>query len=125
MNIDDPIKCNTLPFPKNPRLIIKSKHSEKVHHLQKNVELFAQLYLSHRETDKDEFFTHEYGPFPPSITESGKKYFSLPKADLLKCFELHAKETEKPPKTFDCVVLVGAAIVHFLSSVTFHTLQVF
>ena len=42
-------------------------------------------------------------------------YFSPSKADLLKCFELQGKETEEPPKTFDCVVLDGAAIVHFLS----------
>ena len=115
MNIDDPIKRNNLPLPKNPRLTIKSKHSEKVRHLQNNVELFAQLYLSHRETDRDEFFSHESGPFPPSITENGKMYFSPSKADLLKCFELQGKETEEPPKTFDCVVLDGAAIVHFLS----------
>ena len=113
MNIDDPIKRNNLPLPKNPRLIIKSKHSEKVHHLQKSVELFAQLYLSHRETDKDESFTHKYGPIPTSITENGKMYFSPSKADLLKCFELQGKETEEPPKTFDCVVLDGAAIGPF------------
>ena len=42
-------------------------------------------------------------------------YFSPPKTDFLKCFELQGKETEKPPKTFDCVVLDGAAIVHFFS----------
>ena len=65
------------------------------------------MYLSHRETDQNEFFTHESGSFPPSITDNGKMYFSPSKADLLKCFE--------PPKTFDCVVLDGAAIVHFLS----------
>ena len=51
MNIDDPIKRNNLPLPKNPRLTIKLKHSEKVQHLQNNVELFALLHLSHRESD--------------------------------------------------------------------------
>ena len=106
------IQSNATICP-SPRLTIKSKHSEKVCHLQNNVELFAQLYLSHRETDRDEFFSHESGPFPPSITENGKMYFSPSKADLLKCFELQGKETEEPPKTFDCVVLDGAAIGPF------------
>ena len=75
VSIDEPIKRNNLPLPKNPRVSIKSKQKDKVCYLQNNVELFGQLYLSHRESDRDEFFTHETVPFPPSLTDNGKMYF--------------------------------------------------
>ena len=68
VGIDEPLKRNNLPLPKNPRVIVKSKHSQQVRILQKNVEIFGQLYLSHRETDREEFFCHEAGPFPQLLT---------------------------------------------------------
>ena len=115
VSIDEPIKRNNLSLPKNPRVTIKAKQKGKVRFLQNNVELFGQLYLSHRESDRDEFFSHESGPFPPSISENGSMHFSPSKSDLLKCLPLQSEASVSIPKTSDCVILDGAAIVHFLS----------
>ena len=115
LSIDEPIKRNNLPLPKKPRVPIKSKQKEKVHFLQNNVQLFGQLYLSHRESDQDEFFTHETVPFPPSITDNGKMHFLPSKSDLLKCLQGKEGENLPTPKTYDCVILDGAAIVRFVA----------
>ena len=115
LSIDEPIKRNNLPLPKNPRLTVKSKKSDKVRYLQTNMEVFGKLYLSHRPSDHDEFFSHEIGPYPPSISENGKMHMSSCKSDLLQYLPLNEEGTQPPPNSFDCVVVHGAAAVHFLS----------
>ena len=113
-SIDLTIKRNNLPLPKNPRIAVKSKEKGKVQYLLNNVALFGQLYLSNRESNQEEFFQHESLPHPPSITDNGKMYFSS-KSDLLQCFLSNSDDNLVIPKTYDCVILDGAAIVHFLS----------
>ena len=115
LSIDEPIKRNNSPLPKNPRLTVKSKKSDKIRYLQTNMEVFGKLYLSHRPSDHDEFFSHEIGPYPPSISENGKMHMSICKSDLLQCLPLNEEGTQPPPNSFDCVVVHGAAAVHFLS----------
>ena len=115
LNINEPIKRNNLPLPKNPRLTVKSKQSGKVRYLQCNLEVFGSLYMSHRPSDLDEFFCHEIGPFPPSISDYGKMHLTSSKSDLLQCLALKEGAAQVPPKSFDCVVLDGAAVVHFSS----------
>ena len=114
--IDEPIKRNNLPLPKNPRIAAKtSKTNQKVKYLQKNVELFGKLYLSTRESDRDEFFSHEVNAFPASLSDNGLLHFPSNKSDLVHCVIPDADTTPSVPKTFDCSVLDGPAIVHLLS----------
>ena len=67
-----------------------------------------------RDGDLGEFFAHEIQPFPPSLSDLGKLHLPNTKSDLLKC--LDQPELPDPPSTFDCVVLDGAVVVHFLST---------
>ena len=120
VGIDEPLKRNNLPLPKNPRVIVKSKHSQQVRILQKNVEIFGQLYLSHRETDREEFFCHEAGPFPQSLSEHGKMHFASAKSDLLHCLIKEDNSMVEMPKMVDCIVLDGAAVVHLLAQEPSH-----
>ena len=48
-------------------------------------ELFGQLYLAQRESDRDELFCHELLSYPPSLSECGKIYYPSSKASLLPC----------------------------------------
>ena len=111
--IDEPLKRNNLALPKNPRVVVKSKKTEKLRVLQNNIEIFGQLYLSHRESDRDEFFTHEAGPFPQSLSENGKMHFPASKSDLLKCFP-SMEDTAIIPGEFDCIIIDGSAAAHYL-----------
>ena len=88
--------------------------------LQNNVEIFGQLYLSHRESDRDEFFSHEVGPFTQSLSENGKMHFPSAKSDLLQCLKEGTDLTMEIPKSFDCIVIDGAVIVHMLPPEPIH-----
>ena len=71
--------------------------------------------MSHRPSDLDKFFSHEIGPYTPSISDYGKMHLTSSKSDLLQCLPLKEEAAQVPPKSFDCVVLDGAAVVHFSS----------
>ena len=122
LSIDEPLKRNNLPIPKNPRVVVKSKKSQKLRVMQNNVEIFGQLYLSHRETDRDEFFRHEAGPFPQSISEGGNMHFPSSKSDLLKCLPMQEDISSMPtlPGEFDCIIIDGTATVHYLPPESMH-----
>ena len=115
VSIDEPIKRNNLPLAKNPRLVVKTKQSQQVRYLRMEVELFAKLWLSTREPDRDKFFSHEHNPFPVALSDNGKMHFPSAKSDLLQCLHSNTDETSVMPKHFDCAVLDGAAIVHFMA----------
>ena len=112
-SIDEPIKRNNLPLPKNPRLVIKSKQTTKVKNLRIGLELFAKMYMSHRESDRDQFFRHEVQAFPAALADNGQMHFPSAKSELIKCLDIEVSLVV--PKTYDCIILDGAAIVHFLS----------
>ena len=113
-SIDEPIKRNNFPLPKNPRLKVKSKQTKKLKDAQISVEIFGQLYMAHRESDKDKFFCHELQSFPAALADSGKMYFPTAKSALLPCLTEKMDDTLEVPQSFDCILLDGAAIVHFL-----------
>ena len=68
--------------------------------------------MQSRDGDLREFFSHEIQSFPPSLSDLGKLHLPSTKSDLLKCLELPG--LSEPPSTYDCIVLDGAVIVHFL-----------
>ena len=79
------------------------------------VELFAKLWLSTRESDRDKFFSHEHNPFPVALSDNGKMHFPSAKSDLLQCLFSNIDEPSVMPNEFDYAVLDGAAIVHFMA----------
>ena len=82
--------------------------------LQNNVALFGQLYISMQSRDGDlkEFFAHKIQSFPPALSDLGKLHLSNTKSDLLNC--IGQSGLSDPPQTYECSVLDGAVIVHFL-----------
>ena len=82
--------------------------------LENNVALFGQLYISlqNRDGDINEFFAHKVQSYPPSLSDFGKLNLPGTKSQLLQCIE-EPNQTESPA-AFDCKVLDGAVIVHFL-----------
>lgn len=110
------IKKNSFQLFKNtkPKPCLKRRKETKA--LQNNVVLFGQLYVSmqNREHELKEFFAHEVQAYPPSLSDFGELRLPSAKSDLLKCLE-HPNDLHPPP-TYDCQVLDGAAVVHFLST---------
>ena len=115
-SIHNPIKRNSLALFKRPQVKATSKQGKKIKVLQNNVALFGQLYISmqSRDGDLNEFFAHEIQSFPPSLSDLGKLHLPNTKSDLLKC--LDQPGLPDPPSTYDCIVLDGAVVVHFLST---------
>ena len=68
--------------------------------------------MQSREEDLKEFFAHEIQSFPPSLSDLGKLHLPNTKSDLLNC--IGQPGLSDPPSTYECTVLDGAAIVHFL-----------
>jgi len=116
VSIHEPIKRNSLALFKRPQVKATSKQGKKMKLLQNNVALFGQLYISMQSHDGDleKFFAHEIQSFPPSLSKLGKLHLPNTKSDLLKCLE--QLELCDAPSTYDCIVLDGAVVVHFLST---------
>jgi hypothetical protein len=122
--IQDTIKRNSFPLPKNPQRKTKPKQGKKIKLLQNNVALFGQLVLAdqYREADLDEFFSHETQAFPPSLSEFGNLYLPSTKSQLLDSIinsdatSADLTVTLEAPNNFDCKILDGPAVVHFLST---------
>ena len=112
-SIHDSIHRNSLViFRIHPRRVT-SKQGKKIKVLQNNVSLFGQLLT--------EFFAHEIQSFPPSLSDFGKLHLPNTKSGLLQCLEQPGKS--EPPSTYDCKVMDGDVIVHFLPTAsvsTFH-----
>ena len=121
ISIHEPIKRTSLALPKRPQVKTISKQGKKIKVLQNNVALFGQLYISmqNRDGDLEEFFAHEIQFFPPSLSNLGKLHLPSTKSDLVK-FLTHP-ELSDPLSTYDCIVLDGAVVVHFLPTKTVNT----
>ena len=113
--IDEPLKKNNLPLPKNPRHKVKSARKNREKTLEDQVQLFGRLYLSHREPDKEDFFKHEIQSFPASLSDCGKIHFPTAKSSLLESILPKTDDSQRPPHSFDCIIIDGAAIVHMLT----------
>ena len=85
--------------------------------------LFGKLFIAHqyRETDLNEFFCHETQAFPPSLSEFGELYNPDTKSQLLDCIMKSVTTADVPiiiaksTDSFDCKILDGPAVVHFLN----------
>ena len=121
ISIHESIKRNSLPLFKRPQVKATSKQGKKIKLLQNNIALFGQLYISmqSRDGDLEEFFAHEIQSFPPSLSDLGKLHLPSTKSDLLKCLEQPGMAD--PPLAYDCILLDGAVIVHYLSTKTVST----
>ena len=119
-SIHDPIKRNSITIFEQKHRIIKHQVN-KIKVLQNNVSLFGQLFIAmqSRDSDLDEFFSHEIQSYPPSLSNLGKLRLTSNKSDLLDCFEM--KITADPPTVFDCKVMDGAVIVHSLPTTAVST----
>ena len=86
--------------------------------------LFEKLFIAHqyREADLNEFFCHETQSFPPSLSEFGELYNPDTRSQLLDCIIKNVTTadvpivTAKSPDSFDCKILDGPAVVHFLNT---------
>ena len=113
-SIHEPIKKNSLPLWKHssPRDVPKSK--QQVASLKSDCILFSHLYITSkfRDSNLEEFFSHENHPWLSSLSENGKLNLPSKKADLMS----HLKMTTlpEPPYSFNAKVFDGAAIVHTL-----------
>ena len=121
--IHQPIKKNSLALFKRPQPKVLSKQGKKFKVLQNNVALFGQLFVSMQshEGDLKEFFAHEIQSFPPSLSDLGKLHLTSAKSDLLKC--IGQPELSDPPSTYECTMLDGAVIVHFLPTNLVNTFE--
>ena len=91
--------------------------------LQNNVALFGQLYISMQSRDGDlkEFFSHKIQSFLPALSDLRKLHLSNSKSDLLNC--IGQSGLSDPLQTYECTVLDGAVIVHFLPTNLVSTLK--
>jgi len=124
-SINEPIKRNKLTFFKYKILTTKPKLATKLKAAQFNSALFGQLFVAtqQRESDVNAFFGHEMQKFPPSLSDHEKLYFGN-KSDLIDCITQHTDaKLSVEPNEYDCIVLDGAAVVHFLSTGTAKTFE--
>ena len=113
-SIHEPIKKQSLALFKRSHIKATSKQGKKLKVLQNNVALFGQLYISmqSRDGDLEELFAHEIQSFPPSLSDLGKLHLPNTKSDLLNV--LSSLYYLIHHQNYDCIVLDGAVIVHFL-----------
>ena len=103
---------------------MQRKQGKKIEFIQNNVELFGKVFIAHQyiEADLNEFFCHETQAFPPSLSEFGELYNPDTRPQLLDCIIKSVTTADVPifiaksPDSFDCKVLDGPAVVHFLNT---------
>ena len=113
-SIHDSIKKNSLPLFKTPKCKKKSKTSQQLELQRSNASLFGRLYIANqqREGDPLKFFSHENQAYPPSLSDYGNIRFGQ-KSLLLSCSDSISGQPDTP-ELFQCKILDGAAVVHFL-----------
>ena len=110
--INDTSKRNSLTiFKENAKLNIKSKEREV--NLKSDYSLFSRLFIANqsRHGDMGDFFSHEYHPWPPSLSDNGKLRLPPSKSNLLLNFKPCNVTVDM---TYDDVVVDAPAIVHSL-----------
>ena len=114
-SIHDTITKSNLPLFKRQQGRPNSKQNKTISALQNNVTLFAQLYIAmqNRESDLEEFFSHEMLSYPPSLSEFGNLRLPTAKSDLLACLP-GCTEQRELPRQHGCQILDGAVIVYCL-----------
>jgi len=112
--LDDPIKKNQLHIFSTPKTRKKTKTQEVISTLKTDRNLFSRLYIGCqvRDSNLEEFFSHENQPFPPSLSDSGKLRLGT-KSDIIHCLQDGIIIPHASP-TSEVVVLDGAVIVNIL-----------
>ena len=110
-SIHDVIKKNKLPLFRQKNTIATKKLQEKISSLKQDCNLYASLYVKcqARESDLDDFFSHENHSYPPALSVYGKIRHSA-KLDTIKLLAQSGSEGKEEP-IVSGVVLDGAAIV--------------
>jgi len=111
--IDAPIKKNKLQlFSTASKSSRQATSRAEKKDLQKDVKLFAQLYISTqvRGGDIQELFNHETRKEPPALAKDGEIRGGV-KADLLSCLKSEITTTQVEPKV-EATVLEGSVLVN-------------
>ena len=93
----------------------KSKNGKiKLVEAKQEIQIFSRLYIAcqTRDSDLDEFFSHENHAYPPSLSLGGEMRKGN-KSDLLTCFASTSEPVYEIPSA-TATILDGAAIVHIV-----------
>ncbi len=93
----------------------KTKNGKiKLVEAKQEIQLFSRLYIAcqTRDSDLNEFFSHENHAYPPSLSLGGEMRKGN-KSDLLTCFASTSEPVHEIPSA-TATILDGAAIVHIV-----------
>ena len=118
------IKKNKFAIFTQPSKPNKASNKMEITTLKKSCQFFSQLYITCqvRDGNLNEFFSHENGSYPPSISKNGD-LMPGSKSDLLHCLEKFNKEAATDNMTMDCIILDAAAIVNMIKPTGVTTFQ--
>lgn len=113
-SIHSTIKKNKLPLFKRPHTSTPSRNVTQLQEIKSDYNLFSQLFIATqvRDTNLEEFFSHENHPWPPALSLNGKLRLPGNKSELLACIDPSIQP--EPPSHFDAKIFDGAAMVHIL-----------
>ena len=110
-SVHDVIKKNKLPLFRQNNSIATKRSREKISSLKQDCNLYASLYVAcqTRESDLDDFFSHENHSYPPALSVYGKIRHST-KSDCVKVLTKYGEVCCEEPLVTG-LILDGAAIV--------------
>ena len=115
-SVDDIISKNKLPLC-NHRPKLKSKQTNEVATMRRNVKMFSQLYIANQRITGylDTFFSHENSSVPLSLSKDGRLR-SGDKSDLLDCLvdDKMNSITENAKPDTDGLIIEGAVLVNIV-----------
>jgi hypothetical protein len=82
--------------------------------MKSDCNLFSQLFIAAqvRDTNLEDFFSHENHTWPPALSLHGRLRLPGNKSELLACSDPSIQP--EPPSHFDAKIFDGAAMVHIL-----------
>jgi len=109
-----PLKRNKFQLFATPKLAVASKLKSKITASRNDSELFSRLYTACqvRDSDLDQFFSHENQVYPPALSDAGSLHFGC-KSDLLSCLESVHPSVETVADV-DGIILDGSVVVNML-----------
>ena len=108
-------------IPRNKNKIFTTQVTKKINNgklklveARQEIQLFSRLYIAcqTRDSDLNEFFSHENHAYPPSLSLGGEIRKGT-KSDLLTCFASTSEPVHESPSA-TATILDGAAIVHIV-----------
>ena len=118
------IKKNKFAIFTQPSKPNKAPNKMEITTLKKSCQLFLRPYIACQVRDGNlyEFFSHENGSYPPSISKNDD-LMPGSKSDFLHCLEKLNKEAAIDNMIMDCIILDGAAIVNMIKPTGVTTFQ--